>query len=469
MKNYLKNIAFKSVFCTFSLVTFFLVFTSCDDFVDVGAPETQVGMDFVFSNDATATGSILGLYDAVKNNLTPMYSGVLGTSSDELETSFPFSYGEFASNEISVNSYTLRYNIWMPSYAVIMQSNLAIKSLTESTTLTPSVKNQLLGEAKFMRAFVNFYLVNTFGDIPLPLGSNVIENAELPRASSAEVWIQITKDLIEAQELLGENYPSTSFRTRINKSVANAFLARVYLYQKDWLNAEIEATKLITNANYELVDLNNKFLNSSNETILQFHNVRGISNLGFIYQKKPGYIPDFYLANTMADSFEDNDLRKSVWTKEITIGSMSYSTIYKYQDIENNGDEYDVVLRLAEQYLIRAEARAHLNNIDGASGALADLNVIREKAGLDGLSGLNQAQTLLAVENERKFELFGEWGHRWFDLKRTPSLNNSALTRADDVISVIKDTWKSTSVLYPIPAEERRLNTNLTQNPGYEF
>lgn len=465
MKNHLKNIVLKPVFCNLFLLISFLVLTSCEDYIDVGAPDTQIDMEYAFATDASATSAVLGIYDAAKLNMVRMYSGVVGTSSDELSSN---SFGEFATNKISVNSFNIRGNMWSPSFAIIMQTNLALKGINESTTLTPSVKNQLLGEVKFMRAFVNFYLVNLFGDIPMPISTNVIENATLPRTPAAEVWSQILKDLKEAQELLGEEYPSTSFRTRINQSVANAFLARVYLYQKDWLNAEKESTKLINDGNYEIVDLDSKFLNSSQETIWQFHNVEGISTLGKSYQANTGFAPTFYLTPTLAASFDENDLRKSAWIKEITSNSKSYSTIYKYKEIAITGDEYDIVLRLAEQYLIRAEARAHQNNIDGSEGALADLNVIREKAGLEDLEGLNLTETLQTIENERKFELFGEWGHRWLDLKRTPSLNNSGLSRADDVLSELKETWQPTAVFYPIPAAEIRLNTNLIQNPGYD-
>lgn len=118
-----------------------------------------------------------------------------------------------------------------------------------------------------------------------------------------------------------------------------------------------------------------------------------------------------------------------------------------------------MVMRLAEQYLIRAEARIQQGKLDDGRN---DLDAIRHRAGLPNLStSLTQPALLLAVEQERKVELFAEWGHRWFDLKRTK--------RADAVLGPIKGAnWQSTDTLYPIPSDAIRTNANLTQNEGYK-
>jgi len=112
---------------------------------------------------------------------------------------------------------------------------------------------------------------------------------------------------------------------------------------------------------------------------------------------------------------------------------------------------------LAEQYLIRAEARAEKNNLNGA---IDDLNMIRERAGLSPLlPSSDQSQVLAAVAQERRIELFAEWGHRWLDIKRTKT--------ADQILGPIKSLWKSTAQLYPIPTLEIQTDPNLKQNPGY--
>jgi hypothetical protein len=117
------------------------------------------------------------------------------------------------------------------------------------------------------------------------------------------------------------------------------------------------------------------------------------------------------------------------------------------------------VFRLAEQFLIRAEARAHLDKITGANSAKADLNMIRDRAGLPPTVASTKEEMLAAILQERRMELFVEWGHRWFDLKRTG--------KASEVLSVLKPRWDPTDVLYPIPYNELQLNPNMMQNAGY--
>ncbi len=113
-------------------------------------------------------------------------------------------------------------------------------------------------------------------------------------------------------------------------------------------------------------------------------------------------------------------------------------------------------MRLSEQYLIRAEAFAEQDDI---SEAQSDLNIIRNSAGLKNTSAEDKATLLLAIERERQVELFCEWGHRFFDLKRNGHLNQ--------VIASLKSSWRDASINLPIPQYERLNNPNLTQNPGY--
>lgn len=127
--------------------------------------------------------------------------------------------------------------------------------------------------------------------------------------------------------------------------------------------------------------------------------------------------------------------------------------------------EYYTVLRLAEQYLIRAEANTRLGQ---TQAAIDDLNVVRARVALFALpASLSQQQCMNAVEQERRVELFTEWAHRWFDLKRWPGISNPNLTRADEVLGAIKPDWQPTDQWYPVPRSELQLNAFLVQNPGY--
>ena len=124
-----------------------------------------------------------------------------------------------------------------------------------------------------------------------------------------------------------------------------------------------------------------------------------------------------------------------------------------------------VVLRLAEQYLVRAEAYCKLGDV---ADAITDLNTVRSRAGLGPLtSSIGTDSCMTLVQHERRIELFAEWGHRWYDLKRWPSTNGSAATLADQVLPATKPLWKPTQKLYPLPLQELQYDRQLVQNPGY--
>lgn len=447
------------------LILLFAVLTvsSCKKFVELGAPPTQVLFEDAFKTDASAQSAVLGMYTfsaAATNGLLTYLTFYPGISSDELQyNAADASIQEIANNAI-VNTNGYMSNMWQLNYQLVKNANNNISGLSNSTSLTPSVKSQLLGEAKFMRAFAYFHLVNMFGDVPLPLKDDysAFENAALPRFPASQVYAQIIQDLTEAQGLLPTTYVGT-LRGRINKYAATALLARVYLYQKNYANAEAQATQVISSGTYSLPAPETAFVNTSNEVIWQIGTISGVTVPGAAYVTIATVIPAYTLADATYNSFESpTDLRKTNWTVAKTIAGKTYYGISKYKVASGTGNEYNVALRLAEQYLIRAEARAQQNNL---SGAKTDLDAVRTRAGLGGVSAsLTQAQMLSAVEQERKVELFGEWGHRWYDLKRTE--------RANAVLGALKpSSWKSTSVLFPIPQSQIIINPSLTQNPGY--
>ncbi|MCX2479378.1 RagB/SusD family nutrient uptake outer membrane protein [Pedobacter sp. MC2016-15] len=446
-----------------SMMLMTATFSSCKKFVELGAPPTQVVLEDAFKTDASATSATLGMYTFVNtsgNGYLANHHFYTGVSSDDLQynaASDP-SIQELANNAIlNTNGYTL--SNWSLSYSAIKNANNCITGLEASNTLTPAVKSQLLGEAKTFRAFCYFQLVNIFGGVPLVLadGQDAFNKALLPRSTVAEVYAQIVKDLTEAQALLPVAYAGT-LRGRINKYTATALLARVYLYLKDYTNADVQATQVISSGTYSLPAPELAFVNSSNEILWQIATNLGISIQGASYLTPVNVIPTYTLGDVIYRSFESPaDLRRSNWTIVKNIGGKTYYGITKYKVSAGSGNEYNVVLRLAEVYLIRAEARAQLNNL---AGARADLNTVRTRAGLPTLSTtLTQPEVLVAVEQERKVELFGEWGHRWFDLKRTD--------RAVQVLTGLKPAFKTTSLLFPIPQSQIIANTNLTQNPGY--
>lgn len=441
---------------------------SCSKFVNVGAPATEIGVTQAYQSESSATAAIVGLYsNSYAGYINSYYTGLCGCSADDIHYSTSSSgFDEFENDAVSTtNSLNTNY-LWSNSYSQVLQINLAIENLKLTTALSPSVEKQLLGEAYTWRAFMYFNLVNFYGDVPLELSSEVDINAKMPRTGSDSVWAQIISDLKTSVSLLAPAYPSAD-RARVNQYTAKALLAKAYLYTKDWKDAEATASDVIGSGTYTLAtDLDKAFENNSNEIIWQLATPTGVSAFGQMFLAPKGSLPSYVMYDTLYHSFEAGDLRKADWTTSDTIGGTPYYYVYKYKTASGTGSEYNIMFRLAEQYLIRAEARAEQNDI---TGALADINTIRNRAGLSSLNaGISQDSTLSAIEKERRSELFGEWGNRWFDLKRTPSRSgNTTLTRADDVLGALKTSWVHTAVVYPIPATELIANPNLSQNPGY--
>ena len=457
--------------------------TSCKKLVELNSPVTSTSASTVFSSDATAAAVLTGIYtnlSGVSINQIGAGPGSLsyfgGLSADEL-TLYSGAFGGdpfYYSNALKSN--TIGSGYWESLYPEIFTTNSAIEGLNAGTGLTPSVKNQLLGEAKFMRAFFYFYLVNLYGDVPLVISTDYLSNSKMPRTPKAEVWAQIIGDLKDAQTLLSPNYlkadilGTTTDRVRPTKWAAAAMLSRSYLYQQKWSEAEAAATTVISNTSlFDTVSLNNVFLKNSKEAIWQLQPVNAGWNTGdamvFILPStgpnnfgNPVYLNDF-----LVNSFENGDSRKTNWIDSVNTTGTTYYYPYKYTSatLDAPVTEYQMVLRLGEVYLNRAEARAQLSDINGA---LADLNVIRTRGGLPDYSGpTDKASLVNAILHERQVELFTEWGHRWLDLKRTGTV--------DAVMSIVTPqkggSWNSNWQWYPISQDQLQKNSFLIQNAGY--
>jgi hypothetical protein len=366
----------------------------------------------------------------------------------------------------STNSHTA--DLWSSAYQVIAQANACIAGLATSKAISAGLIKQYTSEAEFMRAFSYFYLVNLYGDVPLVLNTNYQKESTIARTPASQVYLQIISDLQNAVNDLPTSYASGQ-HVRATKWAATALLARVNLYLKNWAIAQTLATSVINNSGTSLEpDLNNVFLIGSSEAIWQVQPPTYYKN-AIDFDVMFNYSYGYYITNSLFNAFEPGDQRKSAWL-DSTVNSgqptVYYPYKYKADAYSGNSTEYTVMLRLAEQYLIRAEALANQNNIPAA---IADLNTIRNRAGLPNLStSLTAVQFAAAIEHERRIELFAEWGHRWLDLKRLPSVTVPGNSRADDVLGVLKaPNWQPSDQLYPIPYQDTKLNPNLTQNPGY--
>lgn len=458
------------------LVRSFLILTillgSCKEFVTVENPPDILTTDKIFNSDQSATAAMLSIYIDMMNDqygsngsfVCFSMSALGGMSANELSwtqsnTSAP-NYQQFNDHALTPdNSYVRAF--WLDGYKYIYRTNAIINGLATARGMTEATRKQLEGEAKFMRAFSYFYLVNLFGDVPLILNTNYQENMLLPRTPASKVWEQIIADLKEAKGLLLDNYP-TAERLRPNKWTASALLARVYLYNNKWQEAETESDAIISSGVYatNLPPLNDVFKKESSETIWQLQPVRANSNTVEASQflVLGNTRPNFELSAALLNAFEPNDNRKTNWVGFSSPTDMTWAFPAKYKAGTGAVIEYYIVFRLTEQYLIRAEARAQLDKI---ALAKTDLDQVRQRAGLSTTTVSDKPSLLLAIEKERQVEFFAEWGHRWLDLKRT--------NRAEAVLKPLSPTneWKQGSELFPIPDLEIRANPYLIQNPAY--
>jgi hypothetical protein len=457
---------------------------SCKQFVEIDQPTNQVVKTKVFSDEKSAEAAVRGIYASMMANMAFADGGsrsvtlLAGRSADDfINQSSNEENKQFSDATLNKDNAAIRTNLWQSMYKNIYYSNSLLEGLEMSTAISEKLKSQLSGEAKFIRAFCHFYLTNLFGEVPVILTTDYRINALAFASSKTEIYNQIIKDLSESRQQLNLNYPSSE-RIRANKLAATAMLARVYLYAGQWAQAESLATEVISNTtDYELPgNLDAVFLKNSRETILQFvvpvtysRNTQE-GNVYILNAVPSPTVTQVTLSKDLLDAFEVGDKRQINWVSKFVSGvnSWYYPSKYKIKTGISPLNEYSMVLRLAEQYLIRAEARIRQDRV--AEG-ISDLNAIRIRARAlpttevpnplpEIATTIGKADALMAVERERRIELFSEWGHRWLDLKRTG--------RADPLLAPIKGAnWQSTDQLYPLPATELVNAINLKQNPGY--
>lgn len=461
------------------VISFFC--SGCKKDIRIDSPASSITTTEVFADSIDAVSAVTGMYSAMLTNGLSFGCGAIsvfcGLSADEL-LPFNSSYIQLSDNSLIATNGIVPV-FWTQAYPILYKANAIIEGVEASNGISESAKEQFIGEAKFFRAFIDLNLVNLYGEIPLINSTDYKSNALTSRSSVDRIYQQIIYDLDYAQSHLVSDYSviGGDERVRVIKWAALALLARTYLYQNNWKSADSCATAVINSGLYSLADsLNGVFLKNSSEAILQW---QINSSLSTTYRNgtPEGYNlvplnasrqPNFYLSTSFLNAFETSDKRRVNWIdSSISLGKTYYYP-YKYkigpgQAVSNASvPQYYMVLRLAEQYLIRAEAEAN-GATGGISAAIADMNVIRNRAGLPNYSGASDETSVLnAIYHERRLELFAEWGHRWFDLKRTGQAHN--------VLSSIyyKQPWKGDyQLLYPIPLSELQKDPNLIQNPGY--
>lgn len=458
-------------------LAFGLANSGCKKILNIDPPVNERPTSVVFSSPETAKAALSGAYSNISSSQAYGVNMTLANAiaADELRAvAAPARYAPLFSNSYNAIAGSLTTDIWNDSYVSIYRFNAIIEGLNNNAAISESVSRQLMAEAKAMRAYLYMQLVALYGDVPLVITTNVEITATLPRTAATSVYAQVIQDLTEAKAALSDAYPSnsgTSNRQQVNKAAATAMLAKAYLAIGNWQEASRNATEVIANTSlYQLLPGNRLadiFLANSTEAILQLGSAlnatSGYTNEGQNLQSGPfASASPFSLTQSLLSAFEAGDLRRDAWVRTVTIRGITAYEPYKYRNVDTDAAtaagraELPTLLRLADMYLIRAEASLALGN---AQAALDDVNLIRRRAGLTTplTTSVNVA---LAIEHERQIELFCERGDRWLTLKRTGRVNA--------VMSAAKpNTWRPFAQFFPLPQTAIDSNPNLIQNQGY--
>ena len=445
------------------LIICIMAFMGCKKLIEVDTPSNQLTKDKVFGDQHSAEAVLLNIYSTFTNILdgnlryVPLYSDEMlfqGTANANIN--------EFYQSFLSVGN-GFNSNIWNTLYSVIYMCNDLIEQVANNENITPDSRIAILSEAHFFRAFSMFYLLNFYGNIPLVLSTDINQNRLIGQSEQSEIFNQIESDLKEAENGLS-NVSVPLSKSRVSLWAVKSFLARVYLFQQEWEYAEFKASEVIESGLFSLEALDNVFKYNSAETILSFWTQNGVVNnaIGYIPSDNSS-VPQYFLYQGLYELFLDNDLRREIWIGKSIVSDENGSSVYYYpfkykNSAANLGPAaYLVIFRLAEQYLIRAEARFMRGDLENAT---EDINALRTRAEATLLDYQGHSDLEEALINERRLELFTEWGHRFLDLKR--------VNKANDVLAQQKETWQSnTSLNFPIPESEITYNPNLFQNSGY--
>lgn len=329
---------------------------------------------------------------------------------------------------------------WQGAYRALYQVN-NVYGIAERLP-EGGLRDQVLGEASYFRAYIYLQLVTRWGDVPL-LTKNTVE--DVPRAKASEVWKQILLDLDKSISLLGDK---TSVYY-VSRDAAKALKARALLFCGRKAEAALLAEELIAKPNYELDSFDKIFRGGGDkETFFAFMcatedgSTIGLSNLFYSYNhpKKGNY--SYMPAPDVMTLYEDGDKRKEI--SVTTLDGLNF--INKYPSGQAGTDPF-IVSRLSEMYLISAEA-------GGVEGGLGRLNELRTERGLSTIYPMTERAFQDAVMLERRREFLGE-NVRFTDLVRTG--------RAVEELGI-----QPYQELLPIPESELQNNDLLKpQNPNY--
>jgi hypothetical protein len=442
-------------FIIFILLVSVTLLSGCKKVLDTQS-ELYIDQSLSIVDKRSAQAALTGAYNALSQNT---YQGntfryITNLLSDNIKwvgntpTNREFDvYGVFATN-------TRVQELWTAIYKTVNIANNIIDKVpaVNDVTFDQTQRNTERGEAFFLRALSYFDLVRLWRNVPIVTQATktASDNKDITNSTGEEVYQSIENDLDSAEALL----PATINRNRANQYTARALKARLYLYRENWKKAEDYATQVINDsADFKLTKPYSQFYAAKNSTESIFEVDYTINNKNsyasnWFQNPTSGGKKEFLPTDDLVALLKDPNIGGSRSALIFTVSGITYGNMnFKIA----TGEDQSYVLRLAEMYLIRAEARAEQLKLDDG---LKDLNVIRNRANVPAIAAVSTKDELIdKILLERRVELAYE-SHRWFDLIRKG--------KAQQVLG-ISDANK---LLLPLPKQEV-LIANLTQNKGY--
>ncbi|WP_027375701.1 RagB/SusD family nutrient uptake outer membrane protein [Kaistella palustris] len=445
--------------CLFSLLT-----VSCEKLIEVDLPANQIASGTVFADAQTAEAALAGVYAGVWGN-SPLAGDKIGLLlslyTDDLDFYSPTSTNGMPEvyNNGLIPSNPVVYSQWTAAYQQVYACNAVIEGCEQSETLVAADRKRISGEALLIRSILLFNLQQIFGDIPYPVSTDYHLNQAISRKASAEVLQLLEGHFKESADALEDSYRNSE-RIYLNKKAAQLMLAKVYMQEQRLAEAETLLKIIVGNNMYVIQnDVTKTFKKTGTNIIWQLKPANNgdatKEAIAYYFDYMPPY--NYALSSDFMTSLSANDLRRAAWTKAVTVGGNTWYRPYKYRNLTGNTDEYSVVFRIEEVYLLLAETLAQQNKV---SEALPYLNATRVRAALPPVAApITKSEVLNEILLEDRREFFTETGHRFFDLKRMDRL---------DLLLTKKPNWKAHHRVWPIPEKELLLNPNLKpQNTGY--
>lgn len=430
--------------------------TACDSELDL-EPAQSISDDTALNSDSNIKALLVGAYDGVGDDDifggNHMRNAELLGGDGEIRWVGTFEGPGDIFNKAMIAGNLDAQDAWLESYEAINITNNILSALD---VVNEDDRATVEGEALFLRSLLYFELVRFFAEpyeagqtnsqvgVPIVLTptQGISEENNVPRNTVEEVYDQIIGDLTKAEAQLPEDND-----WRASSGSAAALLARVYLQQGDYANARDAANRVIESGAYSLLgnyaSVFNRDNNSSEDIFaVQITTQDGVNNMNtfFATPQFGGRDGDIEILSGHLNLYSSGDDRLDLFYQDN--GGVTYSG--KWTNLFGNVG----IIRLAEMYLIRAEANQRLGTAVGAT-PLEDYNAVHTRAGLPAASAVTLDDILL----ERRLELAHE-GHKIHDVKRLKQ-------------NVGSFAYDDPKLVFPIPLREINANPNLTQNTGY--